>query len=760
MQNVSLHLINKTDSARRNHLVEQGIPVHPMTPERVKDLRLVLNGKVQPAEIQVEATDGPGDVRWVMVTAVVDAEAGESREYVLADAPDLPQDIPTLSVTELGDTISIATPSFTMSLSGTRMMRVDIDGKKVIDGDLAFSVMADAQSFVSGTRTIHFVPEGFTIAEKSQSRALITWRGKMHPDVYREYTGIDTRRYMDCEIEMRVYAASPVVRCKMILTSNFYYQGAMERYAFALPLSPDSEIAGEWRDGKFGHWARVDSPSGAFSVTAPFIEDVGKGAGIAVERLEWIYDEPDGFSVFLADPTELPYEGDGKQPGLPFISAMRPPVFKTDFRLIVGGIDPPPDEGCGTDHPQIHRTWLHGMSRSFEFSIVLDNSTSLVDSELSPMYFTIDPQHYSDTEALPERGGPVAFGEFENEVVLSADWLEEHQWKGSLYFGEWWREYCLDRKQGIEEAGSGNSSLGVFYHWLRTGDEKYLKAAKRSMLAIYDLTMCKQHDGIGPFMHTRRFLFDRENWHHPRYQRIAGMMRPSHIFCDKRMRKHATDVVRHFAERYVDTDGAPMAASYSRPDATAERCNEAAMAQFCETLVLAWHETGDQFFLDKAKLMAGWAADQMDSMFGSQKVEANWNIQFVNRGLLAVWLATGEDRWKDAYVKICRSILGVVPEHAGYRDLVLWEVHFVVYFAWHFAEAHKMTGDDQMLKDYIKVLNAELRRQAPDGSFPYVTTYIPQTSQWNSYYDQKTCAAYLPVLASRMQEAGIGRFEK
>jgi len=122
-------------------------------------------------------------------------------------------------------------------------------------------------------------------------------------------------------------------------------------------------------------------------------------------------------------------------------------------------------------------------------------------------------------------------------------------------------------------------------------------------------------------------------------------------------------------------------------------------------------------------------------------------------------LGTADSKFADAYVGNCRGILNIPPRHDGYRDLVLWEVHFVVYYAWHFAEAHRICGDDGLLREFVKVLNEELKRQDDEGYFPYVTMFVPRLSEWNSYYDQKTCAAYLPVLAARMESAGISRFE-
>jgi len=757
MQPIELKLTENHGIARRRHLIEQGIPVMPMPEADVAGLRLMTGDRVLPAEIQVESTDARGDVRWVMVTAALDLDARQTRSLTLASALEAPAQVPKLIIDQTGADISIKTPDLTLKLSGNDGIELAYRGRTLISGKLAFSTLTDSHTFVSGARAIHHRPSGFVLEESSESRCLIVWKSKVHPDVYREYTGIDERRYLDCELEIRVYAASPIIRLKWSFTNNFYYAAALDRYCLALPIPEEAKVTGDWTGDKFASGATVTTLSGAYAVTAPFAEDIGKGAGIGLERLEWVYDEPGGFGMFTITPDELPTTADGTKPAQRFNSATRPPVYRTDYRLIIGGVNPPPDEGCGADHPQIHRTLLHGMSRTFESSIIPDPTPEAVKAELTPIYFEVPAQHYSDTEALPERGDAVTFGDYELETKRSAQWMRDNQWRGSLYNGEWWREYDIEQRIGIEESGSGNSSLGVFYHYLRTGDESFLASARRSMRAIYDLTMNKQHAGVGPFMHTRRFFFDRETWHHCRYQRIAGMMRPSHIFCDRRMRRKACEVVRFFAEHYLDTDGAPLYPDEGKFDGKKSRCNESAMTQFSESLILAYQETGDEFFLEKAKLHSGWAIAQMEAADDVVKWLGNWNIQFVQRGLLAVYLATGDTKFSDAYIKICRNILKIKPEHAGYRDLVLWEVHFVVYFAWHFAEAHKLTGDDEMLREFIKVLDSELQRQVEDGTFPYVTQFSPRTSQWISYYDPKSASAYLPVLAARMKAAGITR---
>lgn len=759
MKSIPLSLSPSAWIAGQRILIEQGIPVHPMDPAGVSKLRLVLDGEAVEAEIQPEATDSRGQVRWVMVTAAVDAPASGQAQFSLEEAPGLDAGIPTLRVEEAGDTITIKAPAYTLNLHGKDGIRLETSAGKVLDGRLDFSARTDSRSFVSGVRALRHRAHGFTVEEKSKSRCLVVWKLRVHPDVYREYDGIDERRYLDCELELRAYAALPVLRLKWSFTNNFYYPAALEKYALTLPLSKTDIISGDWQGTKFNDWTQVATSGGILRVNSPSREDFGPGIGQSVERLEWIYDEPDGFSVEDVAPDTLPDSSPGTKPAKKYNSATRPAVFKTEYRLAIGGINPALDGPIGADQPQVFRTLLHGMSRSFEASLVVGDNSGLAAAERRPAYFTVPAQHYSDTGNLPERGDMVDFGEYEKEATRAARWLRDHQWRGSLYCGEWWREYDVAIGQGIEESGSGNSALGVYYHYLRTGDYGFLESARRSMRAIGDLTLNKQQDSGGPYVHARRFLLDRENWHHPRYQRISGMMKPSHIFCDRRLRKRACATVKWFAENFLDTDGAPMSPSSRDIGGRKERCTEAAMSQFVESLVLAYEETGDPFFLEKARLMADWAVNQMEEHRDILDWMKNWNIQFVQRGLLAIYLATWDEKYKDAFLKICRNILRIRPQHDGYKDLILWEVHFVVYFAWHFSEAHRMTGDDELLKTFVAVLETELERQVEDGTFPYITAFTPRTSEWISYYDTKTAAAYLPVLAARMKAAGISRSE-
>lgn len=759
MKSIPLVLNPSSETSGRRILVEQGIPVHPMNPADIASLRLLQNGKALPAEIQPEATDSAGLVRWVMVTAAVDAPTSGQAHFSLETAPEREAVTPELQVEETDKGITIKASAYTLHLQGKDGIRLETPEGTVLDGRLDFSARTDSRSFVSGARALRHRAHGFQVEEKSKSRCLVVWKLRVHPDVYREYDGIDERRYLDCELELRAYAALPVLRLRWSFTNNFYYPAALEKYALTLPLSKADTVGGDWQGKKFHDWTQVKTAGGTILVNSPSRDAFGPGIGQSVERLEWIYDEPDGFAVEDVPPDTLPSGDPGTKPAEKFNSATRPAVFKTEYRLAVGGIDPALDGPIGADQPQVFRTLLHGMSRTFEASVVVGDDPGLAEAERAPVYFTLPAQHYSDTGNLPERGDPVTFGEYEKEARTAAHWLKEHQWKGSLYCGEWWREYDVAVGQGIEESGSGNSSLGVFYHYLRTGDVSFLESARRSMRAIGDLTLNKQQDSGGPYVHTRRFLLDRENWHHPRYQRIAGMIRPSHIFCDRRLRRRACATVKWFAENFLDTDGAPMSPSSRDIGGPKERCTEAAMSQFVESLVLAYEETADPFFLEKARLMADWAVNQMEAHGDILDWMKNWNIQFVQRGLLAVYLATGDTKYKEAFLKICRNILRIRPQHDGYKDLILWEVHFVVYFAWHFSEAHRMTGDDQLLEQFVAVLETELKRQVEDGTFPYITAFVPRTSEWISYYDTKTAAAYLPVLAARMKQAGISRSE-
>src|SRR5690606_37559454 len=115
-----------------------------------------------------------------------------------------------------------------------------------------------------------------------------------------------------------------------------------------------------------------------------------------------------------------------------------------------------------------------------------------------------------------------------------------------------------DHNLGIEETNSGNTALGPLYHFYWTGDWRFWEAAKMAFLYTWDIQFCKREDGFGPYMHTRRFLLDHQEWFHPRYQRVGGMIRGSYFFGDSQAREKVIWFLRFWGDNYVAEDGAPL----------------------------------------------------------------------------------------------------------------------------------------------------------------------------------------------------------
>jgi len=424
----------------------------------------------------------------------------------------------------------------------------------------------------------------------------------------------------------------------------------------------------------------------------------------------------------------------------------------TEAGLLHGGIDMPPDGGFGRTVPEIRRLFYPGMSRTFEGEIVLSPRTG------PKPFLKLDPQHYSDTGALPERGDPVTMGEWASAVERAAAWLRDHQWRGTLWWGEWWREWDLTRKQGSEEASNGNSALAPLYHFYRTGGRAFLDTAARSAWYTFDVQQSKRRDGFGPMMHTRRHMLDELDWIHPRYQRTGGAVEVSQVMLMDRERREIIETLRSFITRIQTEDGVPH-----DWDAKANRRGPGETgvdtANIVESLVQAWIETADPFFLDRARGYARWTVDKWKTRKDGKFW--NWNLtRYVLNGMLAICRAgrefpgripeTGE--FCGTAVEISRHTISH-PELASVEGTIGGgELHYVFYHAWLGAEASRIAKDPKMIAPLLAKAKEQLARQAPDGTFP-----MEMGSLWSqypnrtiSYYDPKAVAAYLPVLAARL----------
>ena len=591
----------RSDLPRASRLVEQGLPVHPMPPEQIPFLRLLdEDGRAVPASIEPDGRDEHGRVVWVRVTAAVETAPGVERQLRL-ESGDQPAAGPqALIVTESSGVITVATSAYSLTLTDPGGIRLETESGALLDGCVGFQLWPDARSIVgagAGTcRLADFVPQGWSIQERSETRclALLIGRVPKFAPYTTDPTNLDPAAQFDCELEMICCAFSPVIRLRWRIENHTVWQAYLERYALALPLASGANVADGERsqDGKFIRWVTAAGPGGMAALTAGFVDALGPGAGISVERRGGVCD--------LTLEQVARHARDGVFEPHRYLASEHDDGRGLD--AVVGGINPPFDANMTAQTPQVHRLFYLGMGRTFEASILVNCHRSDIEAELNPVYFQLESDHYSRTGALPENGDPVCFGEFREQVFEAAEWLLRRQWKGTLWWGEWWREWDTYRKQGIESTANGNSPLGPLYHYWRTGDPRFIDCAKRSMEFVYDVQLSKRRGGLGPFFQCRRFLIDKMEWVHMRYQRIEGPIKAAHFFGDRRLRTKIIDAMRTYAENLVCPNGAP---GYGSGGPAGKRVPAGAdCTNFQETLVICWRETGEERFLELAQKMA------------------------------------------------------------------------------------------------------------------------------------------------------------
>ncbi len=714
MQPIELLVREQRGVTRKRYVVEQGVPVQPMSPDDVHRLGVFDDSGVRiPANVQAEGVDQDGQVKWVLVSFAVDVPAGNERRFLLkeTDAPAPMEDRLESSISS--DSVFVfRSRFFTLELSNPGSMRLRTDEGTVLDGPIGFDIRSDARSSVGNLRPIEYEPLGFSVLDRTERRAKVLLKGRYKAWAPKQFFIDPVQRY-DADLELTVYADSPVIRFRWTITNHMKFNCSymwLDRYVMSFPLDQESmviegaEVAGE---EKFADWVTLQTAGGKLSMTFPFYSWLGKGAGIEVR----------------------------------------------DGRIGCGGINPPPDGGFGGKNPDIWRKFYYGMSRTFEGSLVIGGSHDQIASELNQIPIILPPKHYSDCCVLPENGSEVSFGQWRDKVERAADHLLNTQWRGTLWFGEWWRERDVDHDLGIEETNSGNSALGPLYHFFRTGDWRFWESAKMSYLYTWDLQFCKREDGWGPYMHTRRFLLDHQEWFHPRYQRVGGMIRCSHFFGDKTYRDKVVWFLRFWGEHYVAEDGAPMAPHGDGREApTADqksKCTESAMSNFADSLMYAYVETGDEWFLEKAKLIGDWVVRGAEANLDKFCENSN-STRYILRGLLQLCQVTGEQRYIDTFVKIAKWTVNAPTFDYG--------THYVAFHFYYASQAYKWSGDASILEGILRLAEWVLSNESPDapGTYPFLQRNQYPATNWICIYDNKAIVSYLPVLASTLKEAGIG----
>ena len=217
-----------------------------------------------------------------------------------------------------------------------------------------------------------------------------------------------------------------------------------------------------------------------------------------------------------------------------------------------------------------------------------------------------------------------------------------HQWRGTLFWGEWYREWDLTRGMGVEEASNGHSPLAPLYHYWRTGDARFLRCAERSANYVWDVQLSKSEEDQGRMFHTRRHLFDELDWIHPRYQRATGALVSSHVFLNPVMRREVILTIRSFHEHMFDEQGVP----HDWDKIKHQRSPELAgvdTSNFMEALSYCYRETGERQFLDWAVQMSRWTGRRFEQRGKTKGDDWNWNLsQYVLRGLVTLYETGGD----------------------------------------------------------------------------------------------------------------------
>jgi hypothetical protein len=591
--------------------------------------------------------------------------------------------------------IVVETPRYRLTLRKPGGIELVAGGNKLLDGNWGVELIGDARAIIWGLYLRKFTADSIEVEDQTDHRAVLLLKGRYTKN-WRKRTGVEEPgRRFDCELRLQVNALSPNIRFAWRITNLTGTKTWLERYALRLPLGPAAD---------------------KLIVTAGFLEDLGRGAG--VRRSE-----------------------DGRH-------------------LLHGGLDMPQD---GTllagPAPDVHRLFYEGMSRTFEGALVTTGSRQGAAEELALVDLVLPAQHYSDVKALPEEGDKVDFGDWKTEVAHSAEWLLKHQWRGTLWWGEWYREWDETRQMGVEEASNGNSSIAPLYHYWRTGDGRFLGCAKRAAQYTYDVQLSKSEDQQGRMYHTRRHLFDELDWIHPRYQRAKGGLVTSHVILNPAARREIIQTIRSYHEHMFDQDGIPHSWDRRTRKPVKER-DGVDTSNFMEALIYCYRETGDRWFFDQALKMSRWTADRWQHRNDTQRDHWDWNLsQYALRGLVSLYLASGDTLVRDTAIDVARKALNnkaprvsIMLDGMGGR-----KIDNVFFHAWITAHVTRFAPRGrQMLEELYDIVRQDLACQREDGMF--VIDHGMESgkpTRWTSFYDAKSLVAYLPVLTARMGAEGV-----
>ncbi|MGB9606330.1 MAG: hypothetical protein ACPL88_10700, partial [Bryobacteraceae bacterium] len=400
---------------------------------------------------------------------------------------------PRLDLQEDSNAIRVRTPHYQLELYRPGRLRLVANGRQLLNGNWSVELVGDARAILWGLYLREFVPDSIAIEDRSDYRATLLLKGRYTKNYRKQPTVQEPGRRFECQLRLHVNALWPHIRFHWRLTNLTGSKTWLQRYALRLPLGADG---------------------GGLLAAAHFLEELGPGAGVARSADAWY--------------------------------------------LLVGGLDMPHDgELMAGPAPRVWRLFHEGMSRTFEGTLITNGSEEEAREQAGPLDLVLPAQYYSDVGALPEEGDPLTFGEWQKTVERSAEWLLRNQWLGTLWWGEWYREWDETRRMGVQDTANGNSSLAPLYHYWRTGDGRFLVCARRAAQFTYDVQITRTERPPGWMFHTRRNLFDELGWIHPRYQRAKGALVTSHVILYPWARREVIETIRNFYRRIFDEQGVP-----------------------------------------------------------------------------------------------------------------------------------------------------------------------------------------------------------
>ncbi|MGC8792403.1 MAG: hypothetical protein ACP5U2_03320, partial [Bryobacteraceae bacterium] len=301
---------------------------------------------------------------------------------------------PRLDLQEDSNAIRVRTPHYQLELYRPGRLRLVANGRQLLNGNWSVELVGDARAILWGLYLREFVPDSIAIEDRSDYRATLLLKGRYTKNYRKQPTVQEPGRRFECQLRLHVNALWPHIRFHWRLTNLTGSKTWLQRYALRLPLGADG---------------------GGLLAAAHFLEELGPGAGVARSADAWY--------------------------------------------LLVGGLDMPHDgELMAGPAPRVWRLFHEGMSRTFEGTLITNGSEEEAREQAGPLDLVLPAQYYSDVGALPEEGDPLTFGEWQKTVERSAEWLLRNQWLGTLWWGEWYREWDETRRMGVQDTANGNSS--------------------------------------------------------------------------------------------------------------------------------------------------------------------------------------------------------------------------------------------------------------------------------------------------------------